>query len=370
LEIKAFDDALTGDPPNYAKAKGIYQNGAGHSCKSPSSPRTLRGFARADLTGETFHDAFRSGNYMPAYFWDTWILEALDGTGRFAGLSGFKRVTSLKKGILGLVSYYASHELESAITKAATTSSRSDSNSGHAWDEGWAFYYGADPDGANSPWEAAKKRDGDFPRGTPVNTEIVKQFNKGLIAVRDGTYSATSATAARDTIYKMWAVTYLRAALKYLQVAESTYSEKAHAEGYAYYMAIDGWIHSKNSAAATKLASKLLITQTAIPAGSYCDAKATLEAAYAAIGISCDIIGEYGGTGAITCNTTCTSPSVTFPPGSNAVAAVAGTATDVTCVPTTTTTTTTTSIKAVSSGVHCTLHFLSLWLLVALAWLA
>jgi len=359
-EVKAFNDALAGDSPNYARAKFIYMYGAGVSCKSATQPRMLQGFARKDLTGETFYDAFRLDNYEQANFWDTFMLQALDGTGTFAGLDRFKRVTSLKKGVLGLVTLYASHELESAIVKAANGGTdRSDTTSAHAWDEGWAFYYGADSAGANSPWEVAKKRDGDY-IGADVSTTIDEQFNEGLIAVRSSTYSAAQATASRDTIYTMWSVTYLRAALKYLQLAETTYDAKAHAEGYAYYMAIDGWIYSKNKAAAEKLRRKLAITQTSIPSGSYCDAKRTLEAAYPAIGISCTIMGEFSGTGAITCSSPCTSPSVTLPAGQVAVSQVAGSSTDITCVPTTTTTT--------APASKCILHFVSFWSLVSVAW--
>jgi len=364
-EVKAFNDALAGNSPNYARAKFIYMYGAGVSCKSATNPRTLQGFALKNLAGETFHDAFRKDNYMKANFWDTFMLDALNGAGTFAGLDRVKRVTSLKKGVLGLVTYYASHELESAIAKAANGGTeRSDTKSAHAWDEGWAFYYGADSSGTNSPWEVAKKRDSDF-TGTDVSTTIDEQFNKGLIAVRSSTYNAGLATAARDTIYTMWSVTYLRAALKYLQLAETSYDAKAHAEGYAYYMAIDGWIYSKNSAAATKLRSKLAITQTSIPSGSFCDAKQTLEAAYQAIGISCSIMGEFSGTGGITCSPACSSPLVTLPTGSSAVSQVTGSATDVQCVPTTTTTA---PPKGKASGASSILHFVSFWSLASVAW--
>merc|ERR1712176_1464311 len=194
-------------------AKEIYQNGGGNSCKSATQGRTLQGFATKDLAGESFADAFYASG-LPVDFWDAEITAALDGTGKYTGLSNTKRVTSVKKCVLGLVTYYASHELEAAIAKAAGSSGPSDSGSGHAWDEGWAFYYGTD--GSSSPWEVAVKRDSNFPTGAQVQTAIVPYFNKGLIAV--------------------WAVTYLRAAYKYLEISERSYGDKAHAEGYSYYM--------------------------------------------------------------------------------------------------------------------------------------
>jgi len=250
-------------------------------------------------------------------------------------------VTCLKKGVMGLVTLYASHELEAGIAKATDESKRKDSVSGHAWDEGWAFYYGAD-EGASAPWEVATKRDGDFPSGTQVSTSIVPHFNKGLIAVRKETYDDAVAKEARDTIYQMWAVTYLRAALKYLQISEKTYQDKAHSEGYAYFMAVDGWVHSKGTdgaEAAKLMRDKLDITQSAIPDGSYCAAKAALEKAYPAMGLSCDIMGTFKDN-SITCEEDCDSAEKKFPTGHGAVFPVKGTDKEVTCNPSTTDATT------------------------------
>merc|ERR1712127_312311 len=91
-------------------------------------------------------------------FWDAWFLAALGGTGEFEGLSRTKRVVSLKKATMGLMTYYASHELDLAISRASVPATRSDSNSGHVWDEGWAFYRGHDETGKNTAWEVAVKR--------------------------------------------------------------------------------------------------------------------------------------------------------------------------------------------------------------------
>lgn len=334
LDIKAFEAALAGDSPDYAAAKAIYENGGGNSCKSATNGRSLHGFATKDLTGESFADAFY-GSGLAKDFWNTWFLAGLAGTGDWSGLSRTKRVTSLKKGVMGLVTFYASHELEAAIVKAAGSSGPSDSGSGHAWDEGWAFYYGTD--GTKAPYEVAGKRDSNFPDGAQVHTAIVPYFNKGLIAVRDGTYSDAEAKANRDIIYKMWAVTYLRAAYKYLEISERSYSDKAHAEGYAYFMAIDGWIASKSTEAASAaqtMRTALAITKTSISSGTYCAAKAAMEAVYPHLGIDCSIMGNWTDSSAtlISCPT-CSAPTVTLAAGASAVAAVSGSnGADVTCV--------------------------------------
>jgi len=331
LDVAAFEAALAGSSPDYAAAKAIYENGAGNSCKSATSARTLQGFATKDLTGESFADAFYAAGFAKD-FWNTWFLEAFAGSGVFDGLSRTKRVTCLKKGAMGLVTFYASHELEAAIVKAAGASGPTDSGSGHAWDEGWAFYYGTD--GTKSPYEAAVKRDENFPDGAAVHTAIVPYFNKGLISIRDtATYSDADAKAARDIIYSMWAITYLRAAFKYLEISERAYSEKAHAEGYAYYMAIDGWIASKSSSAAQTMRDALAITKTSISSGTYCAAKAAMEAAYPALGIDCTMMGTWTDSSATltTCSTACSAAAVTLSPGASAVVGVVGSHTDVAC---------------------------------------
>jgi hypothetical protein len=332
LDVLAFNLALAGDSPDYAGAKAIYENGGGNSCKSATNARTLQGFATKDLTGESFADAFYASGKATDW-WNTWFLAALDGTGDFDGLPRVKRVTSLKKAALGLVTFYASHELEAAIVKAAGSSGPTDGGSGHAWDEGWAFYYGTD--GSASPWEVAGKRDSNFPDGTAVQTGIAPYFNKGLTAVRPGTYSNSDAVANMNIIYKMWTITYLRAAYKYLEISERLYSEKAHAEGYAYYMAIDGWVASQTgaAAAATTMRNALDITKTSIASGTYCTAKAAMEAVYPALGIDCAMMGTWTDSSVtlITCSTPCSAATVTLSAGASAVAGVVGSHSDITC---------------------------------------
>jgi len=319
----------------YAQAKCVYENGGGNSCKTASLARTLQGFATKVLTGETYADKFYASGFATD-FWDVAITAALDGTGDFEGLSDMKRTTSIKKAVMGLVTYYASHELEAAIDKAAGSSGPTDGGSGHAWDEGWAFYRGPNAEGDDSPWEVAGKRDSNFPDGTAVATAITPNFNAGLIAVRLATYDATAAEAARDTIYKMWAITYLRAALKYLEISERSYDEKAHAEGYAYWMAIDGWWGAYHSASALAMRNALLITHTSIPSGTYCTTRALMEAAYGAVGIDCEKVGTWTDAAAdppLTSCTACSATAVTLQSGADKVAAVTDVAgADVTCV--------------------------------------
>jgi len=317
---------------DYTAAKCIYVGGGGNSCKSVSNTRKLQGFATKDLTGETYADRFYASG-LDVDFWDQMLTAALDGTGDFNGLSDTKRTTSIKKAVMGLLTYYASHELEAAIDKAAEETGPTDAGSGHAWDEGWAFYRGHAATGDDTPWEVAGKRDSNFPDGTTVETAIVPYFNAGLIAVRDGTYSATDAEYNRDVIYKMWAITYLRAALKYLEISERSYGEKQHAEGYAYWMAIDGWWNSYDPTSATSMRDALAITQTSIASGTYCATKALIEAAYPAVGIDCGMVGTWTDDSVtLTSCATCSAPTVTLNAGASMVFPVPGVeGSDTTC---------------------------------------
>jgi hypothetical protein len=242
---------------------------------------------------------------------------------------------------MGLVTWYAAHELEAAIDKAKTEAKRVDTVAPHAWDEGWAFYYGTN--GVDAPWEVAKKRDSDFcvngntPAGcATVKTDILPHFNKGLTAVRTATYNEATATKHMNTIYAMWTITYMRAALKYLSITEKNYNEKAHAEGYAYWMAIAGWVAPKCKTDAAAMTAAVDITRTSIPAGTYCDVKQKMESCYTALGISCKLMGEFkdAGTTGVACTTACSNTDVTIDAGVGPVTAVTGTNTDVTCTPT------------------------------------
>jgi len=331
-DVKKFVEALKEKPPNYVLAKHIYENGGGASCKGADKPRTLKAFATKDLSTESFADAVYGTGEAKDY-WHQWFMAGLDGTDAWGSLGETQRSVSLQKGAMGLMTWYASHELEAAIAKAKTEANRVDTKAPHAWDEGWAFYYGTD--GSGSPWEVSKKRDGDFPDSAKVETAIVPHFNSGLIGVRTATYNEDKAIAHMNVIYDMWTITYLRAALKYLSITEKSYNAKAHAEGYAYWMAISGWAKSKCPAGADALTAALAITQTEIKAGTYCAAKKKIEACYDKLGISCKLVGEYkdAGVKGVKCSEACDSPENTFPDGDAAVAAVEGKHDDVTCDP-------------------------------------
>lgn len=332
LDTAAFVAALRSTTPDFARASAIYRFGGGNSCKSPISPRKLQDFALANLTGEGYYDTVIAGGMQPGY-WDAWMMEGLNGTGRFAGLSAAKRANALRNAVYGLVIYYAAHELEQAVMQAANVATRSDNVSAKYWDEGWAFYRGADVNGTGTPWFLTLEYDTDFPDGLTLRTSLVPHFNKGQTAVRAATYNASAALEARATIYSLWAILPLRASLKYLQLVERAYTERQHGEGYGHYMGIDGWLNAKSPAAAQALRRALDIRQSVVPNGTFCATKLALEQALPALGIDCSMLGNFrlANTTGIQCPTACSASRVVLPPGGVAAAEVSAMASDINC---------------------------------------
>jgi len=342
----------------WATAKAIYTGGR-FSCKSTTSQRTLQGFvssstATAKLSGEAFFTSFTSGTgpASPKWsslgsgrlglaidFWDALMMSALDGTGSLSGTSAdvtSMRTYAVTKGVLGILTMYTTHEMESAISKVAA-GTVTDDKAPHAWDEGWAFLYGSMGSGASSAWEFSKKRDSDFTvdssaaavAGTiSASTMLDDYFRAGLVASRVGG-SITDLVAAAKNVYRMLALSSIRAALKYSYMTQkSSYAAADHMEGYAYFLAAAGWV--EQASPGTGKAVLALLDPTKTPAANlYCNVKKELVAAYAPLGLSCAMVGTYkkfGTTGYTepTCTgvPACPSNVATLPTGVTSEAAL------------------------------------------------
>merc|ERR1740129_742018 len=125
------------------------------------------------------------------------------------------RKYAINKGVLGVATMYAAHEMESAISKAAAGET-TDDKAPHAWDEAVAFYYGDKVKGKNSAWEFTWKRDLDFAQTTAgVKTGavegsvlIMNYFREGLKASQAG--NVTQMIDSRNNIYRLWAMSAIR----------------------------------------------------------------------------------------------------------------------------------------------------------------
>jgi hypothetical protein len=326
-DIEAIKTALSSG--DFATAKTIYTSGM-YSCKTESSARTLQGFVNAatvtsKLAGQAFFDSFTNGNgpsnpnkgpipgtgrlTFATSFWDDFILGALDASGDFSSLSVDMRKYAVNKGVLGVLTMYVARELESAIKKADAGSTADGSGAPHAWDEGWAFYYGNHTTaGKYSAWEFAKKRDLDYAYDssgnrvsgtTEVKTEILRHFLEGLKACRTDTLSLSQLVTTRNNIYRLLALTSIRAGLKYAyKMQNPSYSAAYHMEAYAYFLAAAGWIQQAagSNTGAAKAVLDLIdfkLASTALNSDVYCAVKAALIPVYSNLGLSCEMVGTW-----------------------------------------------------------------------------
>ncbi|KAL9139578.1 CAP-Gly domain [Amphidinium carterae] len=308
-----------------------------YSCKGTTTVRTLKGFVEqatvdSKLKGEAFYDSFTNGAGPDATlgaipgdgrleladaFWDTHMEAAVAGTGVFSDASLAMRKMFLKKGVLGILTMYTTHELESAISKANDNNIDDASGAPHAWDEGWAFYYGSHPDaGKYSAWEFAWKRDTDFAYDSDgnmangsivVSEEIEYHFISGLKASREGDVAAM--IEARNNIYRLLALTSIRAALKYAYQAQygngGGYSEDYHMEGWVYLLAGAGWIEQAKSGTASAALGLLdySLTSDQLDSDLYCAVQAALIPAYEALGLDCAKVGTWKSLpGSVSCS--------------------------------------------------------------------
>lgn len=322
-DIEAIQTALSAD--DFTEAKNIYMNGK-YSCKSTSNMRNLQGFVKqatydAKLNGTAFVDAFVDGD-GPSYgpipgsggrlmlsptFWDDFLLGAFDGTGDFLGMSTAIRKVAINKGVLGVSTLYAAYEMESAIGKKYDDNSADASGAPHAWDEGWAFLCGSHPadDGKYSAWEFSKKRDLDFAynssaqavEGATVATDmLLKYFLHGLRASRSGGVLADM-VAARNNIYRMLALSSIRAALKYAEKAQNPYNEEYHMEAYVYFLVAANWVEQAYAGAGTNVLALLDFkkTEAQLPSNLYCAVKTELVPSYQPLGLDCAKVGVLKG---------------------------------------------------------------------------
>lgn len=314
---------------DFATASAIWMDGK-YSCKGPTKRRKLQGFVgsaavKDKLTDQAFFDSFTGGagpssdkGPIPGSgrlnlgkdFWDKFVSDALAGSGDFKGKSKTMRQVAVAKGVLGVITMYTARELESAISKAVAGKTEDAKGAPHAWDEGWAFYYGSHKnaadryDGKYSAWEFTKKRDLDYayksnnrvPDTVEGKVDILAHFLEGLKASRTETKNISQMIASRDNIYRILALSSIRAALKYAYKTQANgYNEYYHMEAYAYFLAAAGWVEQArpNAANTTLGLVDFRKSEADLDSDLYCAVKAALIPAYQPLGLDCQKVGEY-----------------------------------------------------------------------------
>ncbi|CAE8614713.1 unnamed protein product [Polarella glacialis] len=337
LDVRGITDAA--HHHDFTGAKHIYEEGS-NSCINATSRRSLKSFvssatASQHLQGGAYFDSFTNGagpsgadaipgpGRLPLQpdFWDEFISSALDGTGRFSNKSETSRMVAVKKGILGVITMYVSHLLETSIALAKENRTGDGDGALHVWDAAWALYYGACGEGCLehcvtqgwcrfSAWEALKKRDGDHARnrtyqrveGTILASSTVENyFLEGQRATRAATLDVPALIRVRNNIYRMFSVNAIRATLRYSYAMNrgnglkyNSLNELLHMQAYTYFLAAAGWIEQSAPGSGQHVLQLLDFQQVTgeVPLSLHCDVKATLHRAYEPLGLDAAKIGQ------------------------------------------------------------------------------
>ena len=293
LDVCAINSLLPSDAPIDFEAIGkVYVEGV-NSVKSDGSIRTIAGFARTERDEAIWND-------YAAYFGDsTWldsfVMSAIQGTGAFAGESDLVRRQGIQKGIQNQIMVaWALHEVIAALGKAGDGNFDPASGAPHNWDEGWAFYHGADP--SCGPYATANSRGGNFGTGTAVNDALAAAFTEGVEALVAG--DAAAAQAAADEIVRQITITYVQATIRYAHLFDGDLgggdagAARVHqAEGWAFYRVLEPFVAKVDAGAAATIATYYDLAAGAPRSGAGAAVQAALEPVYGGLGISADEIG-------------------------------------------------------------------------------
>ena len=294
LDVCEINSLLPKDAPlDYDAIERVYTEG-GNSVKGDGSIRTIAGFARSERDERIWNDYV--AYYGDPTWLDSFVMSAIEGTGAFAGESDLVRRQGIQKGIQNQVMVaWAIHELVAALGKAAQDNFDPASGAPHNWDEGWAFYHGAEP--GCGPYATADKRGGNFGTGTAVNAALAAAFTEGVEALVDG--SAAGGGIATAKIMQQLSVTYVQATIRYAHVMDGdlesgdTDAARVHqAEGWAFFRVIEPLVAGVDADAAATIASYYDLSAGPPRAGAGDAVQAALESVYAGLGITAAQVGE------------------------------------------------------------------------------
>ena len=288
-EVKAALDAEGG--PQYADINSVYTDGA-NSVKGDGSVRTLKGFASAEGKKHNSDEYYGSAGSIDAF-----VTSAIDGSGDFDGESDGTRSQAIEKGIQNetLVAYVA-HELFTALAKGAD----GDFAGGvHNWDEGWAFYHGAEP--GCSPYATGNSRAENYATLSDDGVTALANVNilNAMIEGRDALLNEdvdTATTAANEVIRNLVTI-YSQAVIRYATKMTSDLAEgdqeaaRAHqAEGLAFWRVIEPYVGGINPDSTSAINGVFALSSD--PAsGTEGDVRAALEPIWDATGVSADEVG-------------------------------------------------------------------------------
>ena len=288
-DINALLDA---DPIDFEAVAAVYRDGA-NSVNGDGSVRTLAGFATATDRLHGVDEYY--GTPTPL---DDWVTSALDGTGIFAGQSDAVRRQGVQKGIQNQIMVaWVIHELESALAKAADGDLDPAGGAPHNWDEGWAYYHGAEPGCA--PYATADSRAGNFgTTGEDGETALANEaILAAMIAGRDALLAGDreGAQAAAAEVGRNLVITYSQAAIRYASLAvddvEAGADPGEHViEGLAFFRVIEPIV--AGAGADVDAVNAVFDLDAPAENGGGDEVRAALQPAWDLLGIAADDIGE------------------------------------------------------------------------------
>jgi hypothetical protein len=246
--------------------------------------------------------------YTNADYANRYVLEALQGTGAFAGKDNKARVQGVKKGTAYMnVWMYVIHEMEDAIGDCKAGCMNCNDDPVHAWDEAVAFYTGTleGVDGSGSGkllYNLADYRCANFmtcvgaggtltTSGTSVvNTEIFKLFKQGLTKLTNGECSAV--TPIKNSIVSLMTVPLIQGSLRYAyKVALLNGGSKEQAEGAVFSAAVLPLVHACSPTAASTIFKNMKINAPTPMVDKFPAVKTAFESTYGCLGITCAHVG-------------------------------------------------------------------------------
>ncbi len=244
VDVCDVKDLLDSDPIDFDAINGIYTDGK-NSVKD-DGVRTIAGFA----TGEDKKHGLSDFYGTPAPL-DEFVSSAIAGTGVFEGTSDNVRSQGVEKGIQNQIMVaWVVHELNSAIAKGQEGNFDVSSGAVHNWDEGWAFYAGAEP--GCGPYGTADKRGENFGTLTDGDTSAANEaILAAMIAGRDSLLASdvAGAEAAAADVVKNVAITYSQAVIRYatkiaddVAAGDLDAAAKHAAEGLAFWRVIEAYM--------------------------------------------------------------------------------------------------------------------------------
>ena len=298
LDLCEISRLLDSRPADFAGVAAIYRQGK-FSDESEGVKRTLGKFAGESRSAEDTLGRYE--RYLGGTGWlNTFVGDAIDGVGAFAGASEAVRREAVRIGVRDQIMVaWAFHELDAAVEKAAKGSFTKKSGAPHNWDEVWAYYHGEKPE--CSPFATAQSSEKEFGVGTLITRRLQLFAKDGLKATVDK--KALAVRAARDQIVRDITISYVQsvilAAAKVDAAVAAGKADEARvsqAGGLAYYRVIEPLIARANTTAAEAIAG--VFDLKANPAaGSAAKVTAAFSTTYGPLGIAPEDVGDLASAG-------------------------------------------------------------------------